>query len=125
MKHIKLFESYLTEAAKWDVNTNDPYNERNEKKFASTFKIKFNPITVKDVAGQIDEDYTDLTITFSNDDSIYLQYSFNGQENCRITKAHDNSKIDVTKYLDKFIGSSGTVTGDLCILYKYYIENKL
>jgi hypothetical protein len=119
--------SSLKEAitVKWDVDTNEPYNDKDEKKYATSFKISFDPITVTNVVGQIDEDYTDLGIDFSNGDKIYLQMSFNGQSSCIITKASDKSKEDVTKYLERFMGSSGTVTGDLCILYKYYIEGKL
>jgi hypothetical protein len=119
--------SSLKEAitVKWDVDTNEPYNGKDEKKYATSFKISLDPITVTNVVGQIDEDYTDLGIDFSNGDKIYLQMSFNGQSSCIITKASDKSKEDVTKYLERFMGSSGTVTGDLCILYKYYIEGKL
>lgn len=123
------FIKQINEAAKWDVDVNEPYNDKDEKKFISSFKIKFDPITVANVEGQIDEDHTDLRIDFSNGDEIYLQMSFNGQPSCVITKASypwgDNSKEDVTKYLERFMGSSGTVTGDLCILYKHYIEGKL
>lgn len=135
MKRIKQFEHFVNEAITWDVDTNEPHNDKKENAYARSFRIDFDPITVKGVEGQIDEDYTELEIDFSNGDKIYLvndyrnnykKFPFNkGESNCVITKSNDKSEVDVTIYWDRFMGSSGTVTGDLCILYKYYIEGKL
>ena len=103
---------------------NKGISEKDEKKAAS-FKIVFDPITIKKVIGQIDDDYTDLNIEFSNGDELYYQYSFNGQTSIRLTKSIDKSKVDLTRYFDRYAGSTGTVVGDMAIIYKDYVTGKI
>lgn len=124
MKQVKLFEQFLTESVKWDVDVQEPYSEKDEKNAAS-FKIVLNPITIKEVIGQIDEDYTDLNIEYSNGDELYYQYSFNGQASIKLTKGVNKNQVDLTKYFDRYTGSTGTVVGDMSILYRDYITEKI
>lgn len=124
MKYTKLFEQFLNEAIKWDVDVLEPYSEKDEKKAAS-FKIVLNPITIKEVIGQIDDDNTDLNIEYSNGDELYYQNSFNGQTSIKLTKGVNKTQVDLTEYFDRYAGSTGTVVGDMSILYRDYITEKI
>ena len=124
MKKVQLFEQFLNEAIKWEVDVIEPYSEKDEKKAAS-FKIVLDPITIKEVTGQIDDDYTELNIEYSNGDELYYENSFNGQTSIELTKGVDKTQVDLTKYFDRYAGSTGTVVGDMSILYRDYITEKI
>ena len=124
MKKVQLFEQFLNEAIKWEVDVIEPYSEKDEKKAAS-FKIVLDPITIKEVTGQIDDDYTELNIEYSNGDELYYENSFNGQTSIELTKGVDKTQVDLTKYFDRYAGSTGTVVGDVSILYRDYITEKI
>lgn len=123
MKHIKLFESFLNEAAKVTVKIKDPYNTREEKKAASNFKttIDGETITVAIVEGHMNADAVDLTIEFSNGDLIFLE-RFDEEDRCTIV-------VDGEEPYDVWGGIGGyaadTIIEELCLTYEGYKKGEL
>jgi hypothetical protein len=122
----EIFESLkLYEAASWGVDVSSPYSERDEKASMKKFKITVDPIVIVGVSGQIDEDHTEISIQFSNGYEIHYSYDAMGDE-AIITKSDDNSvNIDISKHLDSYYGSTGTVVGDIALMYHHYYIGKI
>jgi len=126
MKHVKLFENYLNEAkTSWGVKVSSPYSNKDEKKAAMKFVLN-DPITVVDVSGEIGEDTTQLEIYFSNGDRVVYEYYFDiGQDNkdMSIYTSHLGEYEVPLEIINTYFGSTGTLVGDLCLLYRKYMED--
>lgn len=123
MKHIKLFEGFLNEAAKITVKIEEPYNIKEEKKAASNFKTKLNgeTVTVKQVEGNMNSEAVDISIEFSNGDFIFLE-QFDGKDQCTIV-------VDGEEPYDVWGGIGGyaaeTIIEELCLTYEGYKKGEL
>lgn len=126
MKHVKLFENYLNEAkTSWGVKVSSPYSNKDEKKAAMKFVLN-DPITVVDVSGEIGDVTTNLEIQFSNGDRVVYEYYFDiGQDDkdMSIYSGHLGEYEVPLEIINTYFGSTGTLVGDLCLLYKKYMED--
>jgi len=126
MKHVKLFENYLNEAkTSWGVKVSSPYSNKDEKKAAMKFVLN-DPITVVGVSGEIGEDTTQLEIQFSNGDRVVYEYYFDiGQDDkdMSIYSGHLGEYEVPLEIINTYFGSTGTLVGDLCLLYRKYMED--
>jgi len=123
MKKVQLFENYISEAAKFDVDVEEPFSERDEKKAISKFKIVAQPITILEVEGDIGENETAVEIKFSNDD--VLQYTYSARNNrspykLKIISGNNGSDLNFSDEVEDYLGSTGSVIGDLGLLYKAF-----
>jgi len=126
MKKVQLFESYISEAASFDVLVNEPFNIKDEKKAQKQFKIEAKPITMVDADGEITEDMTDVTVVFSNGDSASYTWEQNfGNSSNMVISPKDSSEIDVTNQIESYLGSTGTVIGDIGLIYKDWKLGKI
>jgi cytochrome b involved in lipid metabolism len=116
---------YINESVTWEIEVEDPYSDRDEKKAANSIKIVADPITVVDVSGLISEDEIDAEIQFSNGDMISYDYRFRNNSSGNAWITINGKEIPVTKYLDKYMGSTGTVVGDLGLIYKDFKIGKI
>jgi len=117
MKKVQLFENYISEAAKFDVDVEEPFSERDEKKAISKFKIVAQPITILEVEGDIGENETAVEIKFSNDD--VLQYTYSARNNrspykLKIISGNNGSDLNFSDEVEDYLGSTGSVIGDRC-----------
>jgi len=126
MKRVKLFENYLNEAkTSWGVKVSSPYSNKDEKKAAMKFVLN-DPITVVGVSGEIGEDTTQLEIQFSNGDRVVYEYYFDiGQDDkdMSIYSGHLGEYEVPLEIINTYFGSTGTLVGDLCLLYRKYMED--
>ena len=126
MKHVKLFENYLNEAkTSWGVKVSSPYSNKDEKKAAMKFVLN-DPITVVDVSGEIGDVTTNLEIQFSNGDRVVYEYYFDiGQDDkdMSIYSGHLGEYEVPLEIINTYFGSTGTLVGDLCLLYRKYMED--
>jgi hypothetical protein len=128
MKKVQLFESYISEAARFDVDVEEPFSERDEKKAISKFKIVAQPITILEVEGDIGENETAVEINFSNGD--VLQYTYSARNNrspykLKIMSGNNGSDLDFSDEVGDYLGSTGSVLGDLGLLYKAFKAGEL
>jgi hypothetical protein len=65
----------MTYKISWDVDVCEPYDSDNEKYSLSGFSV-LDGVVALGVCGEINENYTDITIKFSNGDHIYYTYNF-------------------------------------------------
>ena len=126
MKKVQLFENYLNEAASFDVLVNEPFDIKDEKKAQKQFKIDAKPITMVDADGEITEDMTDVTVVFSNGDSASYTWEQNfGNSSNMVISPKGSSDIDVTNQIENYLGSTGTVIGDIGLIYKDWKLGKI
>ena len=126
MKKVQLFENYLNEAATFDVNVQEPFNKKDEQRAQNKFKIDAKPITMVDADGDILEDTTDVTVVFSNGDSVSYTWEQNfGNSNNMVISPKGASDIDITRHVDDYLGSTGTVIGDIGLIYKDWKQGKI
>jgi len=126
MKKVQLFENYLNEAATFDVNVQEPFDIKDEKKALKQFKIDAKPITMVDADGDILEDTTDVTVVFSNGDSASYTWEQNfGNSSNMVISPKGASDIDITRHVDAYLGSTGTVIGDIGLIYKDWKQGKI
>ena len=134
--NIKEWQSkHINEAANvgWRVDAvEEPFSNSEEKSAAHMFEIKANPITIISVDGFISEEETELTIQFSNKDKMDYYYKYgasmggSGDPTQECTIYMKGKKISIaSNILEKMIGSTGTIVGDLGTLYTdYYKANQ-
>tara|TARA_R110001592_G_scaffold120545_3_gene325002 strand:- start:80805 stop:81203 length:399 start_codon:yes stop_codon:yes gene_type:complete len=129
MKHIKLFENYLNEAkTSWGVRVSSPYSNKDEKKAAMKFVIN-EPITVVGVSGEIDENNTDLTVQYSNADQVNYTYTYDVMEDIKELTIYESGNYPYNGYdvpleiINTYFGSTGTLVGDICLIYRKYMED--
>jgi len=124
MKKVQLFENYISEAAKFDVDVEEPFSERDEKKAISKFKIVAQPITILEVEGEIGEDGTNIEINFSNGDILLYKWTQrNGGGSpykLKIISGNNGSDLNFSDEVEDYLGSTGSVIGDLGLLYKAF-----
>jgi hypothetical protein len=126
MKKVQLFENYLNEAAMFDVNVQEPFDKKDEQKAQKQFKIEAKPITMVDADGDIGEDVTDVTVVFSNGDTANYTWEQNfGNSNNMVITPKGLSDVDITKHVDKYLGSTGTVIGDVGLIYRDWKLGKI
>lgn len=126
---IKTYNDYLKESIDFIVDVEEPFKEDDEYNFAKSFSIVIEPITIKEVSGEITEDLTALEIIFSNGDILEYTYMLKGigVKRKAFIKPNKNSKEvkNIEHLLDEFLGTTGSVIGDLCALYKdLYMQYK-
>jgi len=121
MKRLPKFQD-INESAEsvnesWRVDViGDLSNEKEEIAEIRGFKVVLEPVTVVNTTGIISEDKTDLTIDFSNGDRLIYKVGFGGYGKATLHKSDES--YDVSDRLPKYVGSTGTVTGDLLIMYR-------
>jgi hypothetical protein len=126
MKKVHLFEDYLTEGLTFDVNVQEPFDKKDEQKAQKQFKIEAKPITMIEVDGDITEDSTDIAVVFSNGDSaVYTYQQRNSNSGTMVISPKDASDINVTNQIDSYFGSTGTVIGDIGLIYKDWKQGKI
>jgi len=123
---IDVIEESLNEAATFDVNVQEPFNKKDEQKAQNKFKIEAQPITMVDADGEISEDTTDVTVVFSNGDSANYTWEQNfGNSSTMIISPKGSSDIDITRHVDNYLGSTGTIIGDIGLIYKDWKQGKI
>ena len=121
MKHIKLYENFLNEGkVLWDAEVSKPFNDKKEESAANNFSLEIKPVVVSSVEGYISDEEIEITVLFSNTDTI----EFTSDDNSAIVKS-DGKTIDLSKHLSGYRGSKGTATGDICLLYMDYKLGKI
>lgn len=118
------FNQFMNESMGLQVE--EPYDEKMEHSALSKFKIDVKPITVTDCDGNISESLTDVWIVFSNGDKLEYSYRWNKGYSAKIIK-YGNQKniIDVSEYVEDYLGSTQTLMGDICLLYKDFYIGKI
>ena len=121
MKWNPVTDNNINEAVAMSLQVEEPFNFQKHKNAANAFEIKADPITVKSVDGIVAEDKTDVLITFSNNDNIGYVYRFDGfkvtRQKCTAT-VKGKKKSLAGSAVERVMGQTGTVVGDLCLLYK-------
>lgn len=126
MKKVQLFENYLNEATTFDVNVQEPFDKKDEQRAQKQFKIDAKPITMVDADGDIGEDTTDVTVVFSNGDTAsYTWEQGFGDSNTMVISPKGDSDVDITRHVDKYLGSTGTVIGDVGLIYRDWKLGKI
>jgi hypothetical protein len=131
--NIKEWQSkHINEAADMRVEVEEPFNFQKHKNAADAFEIKANPITIISVDGIVSEQVTELDIQFSNGDQIDYYYKYGASmggsgdptQECTITLK--GKKIPIaSNILERMIGSTGTIVGDLGLIYsKWHKANQ-
>jgi len=123
MKTIKSFEEFINEGMSWGAEVAEPFDANQEKKVASKFAIKMDPITVVGVSGDIQDDNVDIHIQFSNGEYIESDYQ-NGVDIYNAEQQNMFSNRD-QGVVAGYWGSTGTVVGDLCLIYRDWKLGKL
>jgi hypothetical protein len=133
MKNLQTFTDYvnepeLNEAAKWDVEVEEPFSKKDEKKAQDKFIIKIDPIKVASSEGIISENESEVNVQLTNGWQLHYswtQYQMRNSSDMTITNAtHEEHKVS-QKELDDYIGSTGTVIGDMLLIYReYYFRNQ-
>jgi hypothetical protein len=128
MNFIQSFDDFINENKSinesiWEVDVSQPFNKRMEQSSVSKFKIPQDPIKVSEIKGQIEEDYTDFEIWMTNGDHIQYVYRFGGERSLNVHLTDEglspnNRSFDASKHLDKYDGSTNTVTGDILLIYR-------
>ena len=128
----KYIKTPINEAAAMRVEVEEPFNFQKHKNAANAFEIKADPITVKSVDGIVSEQVTELDILFSNKDKVEYYYKYGASmggsgdpiQECTITLK--GKKIPIAaNILERMIGSTGTIVGDLGLIYsKWYKANQ-
>ena len=127
----KYIKTPINEAAAMRVEVEEPFNFQKHKNAANAFEIKADPITIISVDGIVSEEVTELDIQFSNGDQIDYYYKYGASmggsgdpiQECTIYMYRKKIKIP-SNILERIIGSTGTIVGDLGVLYtKYYKAN--
>lgn len=127
MKYVKLFENYLNEAkTSWGVRVSSPYSNKDEKKAAMKFVIN-DPITVVGVSGEIDENDTNLSVQFSNADQVDYTYTYDVMEDTKEMTIYEDGRPNgyevPLEIINTYFGSTGTLVGDICLIYRKYMED--
>ena len=129
----KYIKTPINEAAAMRVEVEEPFNFQKHKNAANAFEIKANPITIISVDGIVSEQVTELDILFSNKDKVDYLYEYSagmgGQSatpTAECTIYMKGNKVKVDKYeLEQVMGQTGTIVGDLGVLYtKYHKANQ-
>jgi len=134
MKNVKTFDKFLNESnqlktklneakVSFGANVEEPFVEKREKMMAQSFTIKLDPITVVGVSGDISEDKIDVHIQFSNGEFIESDYQ-NGVDIYNKDKQNMFSNRD-QRILGDYWGSTETVVGDLCLIYRDWKQGKI
>ena len=128
----KYIKTPINEAAAMRVEVEEPFNFQKHKNAANAFEIKANPITIISVDGIVSEEVTELDILFSNKDKVEYYYKYGASmggsgdpiQECTITLK--GKKISIAaNILERMIGSTGTIVGDLGLIYsKWYKANQ-
>jgi len=120
---MKSLKSYINEAAtvKFDLDVIAPFDAASEKNAQRKFKIT-TEITMSEVTGTISDSETDVTVTFSNGDMI--EYTADRNVTMSIeTAVGETVKLD--NKADDYMGSTGSVVGDLALVYKDWKAGKI
>ena len=137
MKNLQTFTDYvnepeLNEAAKWDVEVEEPFSNKDEKKAQDKFVIKMDPIKVAYSSGIISENESEVSVSLTNGHELYYIWDqpIGNMKNIpsaemTITNAtHEEHKVS-QKELDDYLGSTGTVVGDMLLIYReFYFRNQ-
>ena len=121
-----LAESKLLKEGKFSVDVQSPYNAATEQSLFDEFIIETNPISMVEVDGIITDDKQDITIKFSNGDSIEYYYKsdggFEAETTTELKITVDGKTTELGEdFVEDYIGSSGgSVIGDLGIMYKAF-----
>lgn len=126
---MKSFKEYRNSSINegWRVSVEDPYNLKKEKS-ALKFKIPQKPITVENIEGKISEHDVDVIIDFSDGNRIVTQAEWGIDQITKIivdSQSRNPLRIDVTDLAMEYFGSSGSLTNDLCILYRDWVQGKI
>lgn len=122
MKNLQTFEEHINEAASWGVEVEEPFNDKAEKKSQDKFVIKMDPIKVAGSSGFISENETEVTVQLTNAHEIYYTWTqeMGNSAAMTITNAtHEEHTVDA-KTLDDYLGSTGTVVGDMLLIYRNF-----
>ena len=128
-KKVGVDESVVNEKAKWDVEVEEPFSDKSEKGAQHKFIFRFPSISIASSEGHISEWDTYVKITFSNYDTI--EYTYEGDSNskpsvkCVIQYDGNNTYQLNEDRIGDYIGSTGTVIGDLGLIYSNFKEGKL
>jgi hypothetical protein len=129
MKKVQLFENYINEAARFDIDVEKPFEIKDEKKAVKQFKIVTQPVTILEVEGEILEDSTDIEINFSNGDILLYKWTQrNGNSPYDLDVligGRNGNSVNLSKHMDDYAGSTGSVIGDLGLIYKDFKLNKI
>ena len=116
-------ESLNEAKVSFGANVEEPFVEKREKMMAQSFTIKLDPINVVGVSGDISEDKIDVHIQFSNGEFIESDYQ-NGVDIYNKDKQNMFSNRD-QRILGDYWGSTETVVGDLCLIYRDWKTGKI
>jgi len=117
----------MTYKISWDVDVCEPYNSDNEKSSLSRFSL-LGDVVPLEAYGEINENYTDITIKFSNGDHIYYTYNFDimcDTKEMKINEPNCEGYNVPLNTINDFFGSTTTLIGDLCLIYSVYKNNNL
>jgi len=116
----------LDESTSIDISVENPYDPKKEKAAANKFKYTSTPVTIDSVFGDIGDTETELDFKASNGDLIH--YEFLGGSKWLLTiKSYERdytAKIR-TDVIEDYLGSTGTVIGDLLLLYNEFLDGQM
>ena len=118
----------LNEAGSWGVEVQEPFSDKGEKAAMGKFKFVQPAITIVGASGTISEDNIDVSVQFSNNDQVdYSWTQSNGQNDpSEMSITDDQTNVDIDqRNLDEYLGSTGTVVGDMALMYRDYKLGKL
>ena len=121
------FNQYINEAASWGVEVEEPFSDKNEKKAQDKFVIKMDPIKVAGSSGFISENESEVNVQLTNGHELYYTWtqSMGNSSEMTITNAtHEEHTVDI-KTLNDYLGSTGTVVGDMLLIYRnFYFKGR-
>ena len=103
----------------FDVEVEEPYSRDTELQSFLDYRLEKQPITMTGVYGEINEDNTDVMITFSNGDKISYDYRLG--DSASVNKIYLEKNNGRTALIDYVNTGMGTLIQDLGLSYqKYY-----
>ena len=105
---------------KWNVDVEEPFSDKKEKGAQVRYAFKFAPIKMIDAEGFIQEDETEVMLTFSNGDKLEYLYTYSPTrpEKSISIRTGNGSGFGLTQtQIENYMGNAGTIIGDLGNVY--------
>ena len=121
MKNLQTFEQHINEAASWGVNVEEPFSNKDERRAQDKFELRIDPIKVAGSSGFISEDETEVFVQLTNGAEIYYNWTQQNGNSAEMSITIERKEYPVSqKSLDKYLGSTGTVIGDMLLVYREF-----
>lgn len=140
MKYLKLFKQ-INESQELSIdfsmsNNWNSSSQKDEEIVVKKFKWQSIPVTVINAEGEFKDEYNgSLYLEFSNGDNITYEmketsnkpvnFPNNTPPFYNLNISINNKSYDAFELVDIYFGSTGTITGDILLIYKDFKDGKI